>query len=195
MDQETLHPIAELLREDYPENTAGILDALNSVIETAGGERKSYEHNTGGLLKALIDLRFAIATAGIKGGCDYIQLKLPGTYDPAAPPILPGMVVTVGSDGLVKAATSNQTRQLAHVVGVANALDYSDPEQPVVNVVTRGFLDVYQKLKPGEQYFLAEDGYISAKAASGSGAFVVPVGQAVNETTLDVQPGTPLELS
>ena len=50
----------------YPENTGGIIAAINACILAAGGTVTSYNNNTGGIIQALLALQTAIA--GMGGG-------------------------------------------------------------------------------------------------------------------------------
>ena len=44
----------------YPENTGGIIAAINACILAAGGTVTSYNNNTGGIIQALLALQTAI---------------------------------------------------------------------------------------------------------------------------------------
>ena len=50
----------------YPENTGGIIAAINACILAAGGTVTSYNNNTGGIIQPLLALQTAIA--GMGGG-------------------------------------------------------------------------------------------------------------------------------
>ena len=190
-----LHPDASLRPKPLPENTAGIIAAIQLCTVEAGGQETAYEHNTGGILRALLDLKFAIAQGSASGASKYIQMNLPADYDAELGSIVRGIALSIDPDGKVRRATSDMDRAHASVIGIAADVDTSKPNQPIVNVVVRGLCPFFATLEPGTFYFLDCDGYLTSEPPVGSGMFLTPMGEAVSPTTLDLQPQIPIELS
>ena len=57
----------------YPENTGGIIAAINACIVAAGGQMGTYNNNTGGIIQALLELQTAI---GGMGGGSAVEIEL-----------------------------------------------------------------------------------------------------------------------
>ena len=80
----------------YPENTGGIIAAINACILAAGGTVTSYNNNTGGIIQALLALQTAIA--GMGGG-SAVEIELT-----AGEALSKGDVVFIDSDGKLQKA-------------------------------------------------------------------------------------------
>ena len=69
MTTEPLNPsVANDYSKRYAENTSGIIAAIVACIVAQGGSVASYPANTGGVIKALLDLKTAIGSGGGGGG-------------------------------------------------------------------------------------------------------------------------------
>ena len=68
MTTEPLNPSIATDYSEYAENTSGIIAAIVACIVAQGGSVASYPANTGGVIKALLDLKTAISSGGGGGG-------------------------------------------------------------------------------------------------------------------------------
>ncbi len=173
----------------YPENTGGIISAINACIVACGGTLGTYNHNTGGIINALMDLQTAIA--GMGGG-SAVEIELTAAVDLAK-----GEAAYIDGSGYLAKAKPDGTRDEATIAGVlkeavvANALGV---------LVFAGKVDLSGSslnfnLTPGERYFLSGTGTISTTPASGTGEYVVLVGEALDSTNLALNIDVPVLLS
>ena len=94
----------------YPENTGGIISAIQACIVAAGGTlTTAYNHNTGGIISALVALQTAIA------GMDESSLTMELT---AATNLAIGDAVYIDANGKLAKAAHNSTRDIATVAGL-----------------------------------------------------------------------------
>ena len=94
----------------YPENTGGIISAIEACIVAAGGTlTTAYNNNTGGIIQALLALQTAI---GGLGGGSSVEIKLT-----AAENLAIGDVVHIDSNGKLAKAIHSSTRDVATVDG------------------------------------------------------------------------------
>jgi len=172
----------------YPENTKGIIEAINACTVALGGIAVGYPHNTGGIIKALIALEAALSGGG-GGGDAVVSISMT-----AGEALTAGDAVYINTtDSKIYKAENDDTREKATVMGFVNADAALDAEIPVV---VRGKVTTAStSLTVGFEYFLdATPGAIVATSPSTSGDFSAAVGQAVSTTDIDVQPQTPVEL-
>ena len=171
----------------YPENTKGIIEAINACTVALGGIAVGYPHNTGGIIQALMALEAALSGGGSGGSAVSISMT-------AGEALTAGDAVYINTtDSKIYKAENDDTREKATVMGFVNADAALDAEIPVV---VRGKVTTAStSLSVGSQYFLdATLGAITATAPSVSGDFSAVVGQAVSTTEIDVQTKTPVEL-
>jgi len=170
----------------YPENTKGIIEAINACTVALGGIAVGYPHNTGGIIQALMALEAALSGGG-SGSAVSISMT-------AGEALTAGDAVYINTtDSKIYKAENDDTREKATVMGFVNADAALDAEIPVV---VRGKVTTAStSLSVGSQYFLdAALGAITVTAPSVSGDFSAVVGQAVSTTEIDVQTKTPVEL-
>jgi len=86
----------------YPENTGGIIAAINACILAAGGTVTSYNNNTGGIIQALLALQTAI---GGMGGGSAVEIELT-----AGEVLAKGDAVYIDSNGELLKAVHDDTR-------------------------------------------------------------------------------------
>lgn len=170
----------------YAENDWGILAAICHCIQAAGGQVRSYPANTAGIIRALQDLSTVVAT--IKGGSTIINFPMTLGED-----VLFGDALYIAADGLAYRSRADGTRDQASVQGVACGPGLSGAQ---VNVALAGGLTGFGALTPGAEYFLSATtpGAITTTAPSGSGQYVVKVGEALSAATLMVRPKVVVEL-
>ncbi len=175
----------------YPNNYGGIISAINACIATAGGTVTSYPNNTGGIIQALIALNGAL---GGLGGGSAVMMELE-----AAQGLNKGDVVYIDVDGKVaKANHASSTRDGATVAGMIQE-DVASGSQAKMVVVGKvditGWGQSPTALTPGARYFLNGNGFISVTPPSGSGEYLVLVGEALDETTIALNIDVPVLLS
>lgn len=187
MTTEPLNPsVTPLFQGRFAENTSGIIAAITTCIQAAGGTVKSYPANTAGVIQALIDLQLAISGGG--SGSQSVAALSPST---SGEPLTAGEAVYIkASDGKAYKATNISTREQANTLGVAKN-SAASADLPVT-VVVRGPFDGYTGLTVGSDYFLDVDGGKTTTAPGGGGLYSVFIGQAISATTMDVQPSSPM---
>jgi hypothetical protein len=171
----------------YPENTKGIIEAINACILALGGTVVSYPHNTGGIIQALLALETALAASGSGSTALIIPLT-------AGEALSSGDAVYLSSSSSkVYKAENDDTREKATVFGFVNAAVAADGDE--ASVVVRGkVVTSTSSLTVGTAYYLSSTaGAITATAPSTSGDFTVPVGQAISTTEIDVKTQIPVE--
>ena len=171
----------------YPENTGGIIAAINACITAAGGTVTSYNHNTGGIIQALLALQAAIA--GMGGG-SAVEIELT-----AGEALSQGDAVYIDADGKLQKADQALTRDKATVAGLVKedvAIDQ------LAKLVFSGKIDLASggfTFTPGDRYFLGTAGAISTTPPSATNNYVVLVGEALDTTTLALNIDVPVLLS
>ena len=172
----------------YPENTGGIIAAINACILAAGGTVTSYNNNTGGIIQALIALQAAIA--GMGGG-SAVEIELQ-----AAENLSVGDAVYINSGGQLAKAIHNSTRDIATVAGLVKE---NVAATALGKLVFSGKVDISGwgsgSLSPGDRYFLNGDGLLSTAPPTGSGEFVTLVGEALDANTFAINIDVPVLLS
>ena len=172
----------------YPENTGGIISAIQACIVAAGGTlTTAYNNNTGGIIQALMALQTAIA--GMGGG-SALEIELT-----AAENLAIGDVVYVDSNGKLAKAIHNSTRDIATVAGMVMEAVSANA---TAKLAFAGKVDVTGwsggNLTPGARYFLNGSGSISTAPASSSNQYVVLVGEALDANTIALNIDVPLLL-
>jgi len=171
----------------YPENTKGIIEAINACTVALGGIPVGYPHNTGGIIQALIALEASIG-GGSSGGGSSLTLALD-----AGENVTKGDAVYIsGTDGKVYKAESGGTREEATVIGLADADAVGGTE---VAVVMRG-----KFVSTGTPFSASGNMYLDATAGGlvttvPTSGFIVLVGEGLSTTDLDVRIQTPIELT
>tara|TARA_X000000368_G_scaffold318240_1_gene255510 strand:- start:2216 stop:2743 length:528 start_codon:yes stop_codon:yes gene_type:complete len=172
----------------YPENTGGIIAAINACILAAGGTVTSYNNNTGGIIQALLALQTAIA--GMGGG-SAVEIELT-----AGEVLNKGDVVYIDSNGKLMKAIQDSTRDIATVAGLIKANVAMDS---LAKLVFSGKIDLTgwggAAFTPGDRYFLSGSGGLSQTPTSTAGEYVVLVGEALDANTLALNIDTPVLLS
>lgn len=187
MTTEPLNPsVTPLFQGRFAENTSGIIAAITTCIQAAGGSVTSYPANTAGIIQALIDLQLVISGGG--SGSQSVAALAPAT---AGEPLALGDVVYVkASDGRVYKALANNTREKANALGLVKSAAGSAGD--AVTVVVRGPIADMSGLSAGADYYLNNSGGITQTAPSGGQVYSVHIGQAISATQLDVQPHQPI---
>ena len=171
----------------YPENTKGIIEAINACTVALGGIAVGYPHNTGGIIQALIALEAVIGGGGSGGGSS-LTLTLDAGED-----VTKGDAVYIsGTNGKVYKAESGGTREEATVIGLANADAVGGT---AVAVVMRG-----KFVSTGTPFSASTNMYLDATAGGlvttvPTSGFIVLVGEGLSTTDLDVRIQTPIELT
>ena len=161
----------------YPENTGGIISAIQACIVAAGGTlTTAYNHNTGGIISALVALQTAIA------GMDESSLTMELT---AATNLAIGDAVYIDANGKLAKAAHNSTRDIATVAGlILEAVTANN----TAKLIFTGKINVtgwaQGNLTPGARYFLNGTGTISATPPSSANQYVVLVGEALDANTI-----------
>ena len=189
MTTEPLNPsLSPIYGGRFSENTSGIIAAIISCIQAAGGAVKSYPSNTAGIIQALIDLQLALSGGG--SGAQSVATLLPTT---AGEDVTKGDAVHIDSvNGKVYKATNINSKERAMLLGLAKEDALADN---ALTVVARGPLSGLTGLLVGREYFLTTDGGISTTAPTGGGVYSTAVGQAISATVMDVQPVAPIYLT
>lgn len=142
----------------------------------------SYPSNTAGIIQALIDLQTILS------GNSGVVVTLPVV---AGESISAGQAVYLAGDGLAYKGTNASSRAAAAVLGFAKTT--VSPGSNLI-VIGRGRLAAFSGLYPGQEYYLALDGGITATPPNGGGVYLVNVGQALSSTELDVDMQPPVLL-
>ena len=171
----------------YEPNIGGAIDILIDIM-TANGftlTRRPYDHNYGGLVEALIDLKDGFPTfAPERVGFDATTFEAVGDGD---------ALYMRSSDGKVGKAQADGTLDEAVVVGFA---DDSAAIDATVKVLVAGLLDYPNAIDPGDVYFLSTTaGEISTTAPSTAGQYVTRVGEGATTTEFSIQIEPPILLS
>jgi len=171
----------------YPENTGGIISAIQACIVAAGGTvTTAYNNNTGGIISALVALQTAIA------GMDESSLTMELT---AASNLAIGDAVYIDANGKLAKAAHNSTRDIATVAGfVLEAVTANN----TAKLIFAGKINVtgwsQGNLTPGARYFLNGTGTISATPPSSANQYVVLVGEALDANTIALNIDVPVLL-
>ena len=173
----------------YPENTGGIIAAIQACIVAAGGTLTTdYPKNTGGIIQALVALQAALGTGG-SGSSLSVEMT-------AGEDVSKGDALYIFSNGKVFRARVDDTRQKATVIGFAKEDAVADE---VVAVVTRGILENTGSYHQSTEYFLTgvtgAEGTISSTPITAAGSYSVLVGEGINNDKLDIKTSTPVLLS
>ena len=174
----------------YPNNYGGIISAINACIATAGGTVTSYPNNTGGIIQALIALNGAL---GGLGGGSAVMMELEAAED-----LDKGDVAYINGNGKVAKAIQNINRDSATVAGMIQEDAVSGAQAKLVvvgKVDITGWGQTPTALTAGARYFLNGHGLISVTPPSGSGEYLVLVGEALDETTIALNIDVPVLLS
>ena len=171
----------------YPENTGGIISAIQACIVAAGGTlTTAYNHNTGGIISALVALQTAIAVM------DESSLTMELT---AATNLAIGDAVYIDANGKLAKAAHNSTRDIATVAGlILEAVTANN----TAKLIFTGKINVtgwaQGNLTPGARYFLNGTGTISATPPSSANQYVVLVGEALDANTIALNIDVPVLL-
>ena len=197
MTTEPLNPsVATDYSKRYAENTSGIIAAIVACIVAQGGSVASYPANTGGVIKALLDLKTAISSGGGGGGgggggsstADTVEVAVTAGHALAV-----GEAVYLHTDGKVYKADNANTRNVAEVFGFVKAAADADAS---VTIVIRGKLTKTSAFSPGQQYWLGStSGTIATSAPTTSGDFITKVGVGLDANNFVVMIEPPVELS
>ena len=163
----------------YPENTGGIISAIQACIVAAGGTlTQEYPKNTGGIISALLTLQSAIAGGGGGGGGGSVIVELEAFHDLGI-----GDAVQVLSDGKVaKAHQSTGGRGGATVAGlVKEDVSIGGTAKIIVAgpVDVTGWAQTPTDLTIGSAYFLNGAGILSTTPPSATDDYVTFIGEAV----------------
>ena len=171
----------------YPENTGGIIAAINACIVAAGGQMGTYNNNTGGIIQALLELQTAI---GGMGGGSAVEIELT-----AGEVLSKGEAVYIDSNGKLMKAIQDSTRDIATVAGL---IKENVAAENLGILVFSGKIDITGSgltLSPGDRYFLNGSGGLNTTPTSTAGEYVVLVGEALDANTLALNIDTPVLLS
>lgn len=162
----------------YPENTGGIISAIQACIVAAGGTlTQEYPKNTGGIISALLTLQSAIAGGG-GGGGGSVVVELEANTDLGI-----GDAVRVLSDGKVaKAHQATDGRGGATVAGlVKEDVSVGGTAKIIVAgpVDVTGWAQTPTDLTIGSAYFLNGFGTLSTTPPSATDNYVTFIGEAV----------------
>ena len=195
MTTEPLNPsIATDYSKRYAENTSGIIAAIVACIVAQGGSVASYPANTGGVIKALLDLKTAISGGGGGGGGsssgETVEIAVT-----AGANITAADAVYLHTDGKVYKATNSTNRAEATVLGLAKANAGVNTDATIVLkgkvTVTTGAFGA-----SGNKFFLgAAVGSISTSPPTTSGDFVTSLGIALDNNNFVVMIEPPVELT
>ena len=197
MTTEPLNPsVAIDYSKRYAENTSGIIAAIVSCIVAQGGSVASYPANTGGVIKALLDLKTAISGGGGGGGGggsssgETVEIAVT-----AGSNITAADAVYLHTDGKVYKATNSTNRAEATVLGLAK--DNADINTDAT-IVLKGKVTVTTGAfgASGNKFFLgAAVGSISTSPPTTSGDFVTSLGIALDSNNFVVMIEPPVELT
>tara|TARA_R100001443_G_scaffold552_1_gene2226 strand:- start:2 stop:550 length:549 start_codon:yes stop_codon:yes gene_type:complete len=178
----------------YPENTGGIISAIQACIVAAGGTlTTAYDPNTGGIIQALIALQTAINEMdGGGGGGTGSALEIELT---AAENLAIGDVVYIDANGKLAKAAHNSTRDIATVAGLVRLAATANS---TAKLIFTGKINVTGwsggTLTTGARYFLNGTGTISLTPPSGANEYLVLVGEALDANTLALNIDVPVLL-
>ena len=196
MTTEPLNPsVAIDYSKRYAENTSGIIAAIVACIVAQGGSVASYPANTGGVIKALLDLKTAISSGGGGGGGgsssgETVEIAVTTGNDLNA-----SDTVYLHTDGKVYKATNSTNRAEATVLGLAKANAGANTQ---ATIVLKGKLTVTTGAfgASGNQFWLgAAVGSKSTSPPTTSGDFVTSLGIALDSNNFVVMIEPPVELT
>ena len=195
MTTEPLNPsIATDYSKRYAENTSGIIAAIVACIVAQGGSVASYPANTGGVIKALLDLKTAIGSGGGGGGggggsADTVEVAVTAGQNIAL-----AEAVFLHTDGKVYKATNSTNRAEATVFGIAKAAAAINTQ---ATIVLRGKVTKTNGFgASGNAFWLgATAGAVGQTPATASGDFVTKLGTAIDANNLIVMIEPPVELA
>lgn len=194
MTTEPLNPsVANDYSKRYAENTSGIIAAIVACIVAQGGSVASYPANTGGVIKALLDLKTAIGSGGGGGGgggsADTVELSIT-----AGEAVALDDAVYLHTDGKVYKAINSDTRAKATVVGVVKTAANANAN---ATIVLRGKVTSVGAFgAAGNVLWLSNSaGQISNTVTTVSGDFITKVGTALDADNLVVMIEPPVELA
>lgn len=189
MPTEPLNPsvVVSGYTQRFAENDWGILAAINLCIKAAGGVVSSYPANTGGIIRALVDL--SVAVGSVAGGSTVLNFSMV-----AAENLTAGNLVHINSSGQAAKAIASGTRDQATVIGMASA---SITSGALGNITLLGGQVGLTSLTPGALYYLSAvtAGAYTLTPPSGSGQYVTRIGEALSATTMMVGPKEPTRLA
>tara|TARA_B100001939_G_scaffold194618_1_gene167362 strand:+ start:272 stop:853 length:582 start_codon:yes stop_codon:yes gene_type:complete len=190
---EPLNPsVATDYSKRYAENTSGIIAAIVACIVAQGGSVASYPANTGGVIKALLDLKTAIGSGGGGGGgggggsADTVELSVTAGENLAL-----GDVVYLHTDGKLRKADAGGTRAEAEVFGVVKTAASANAS---CTVVIRGKVTSVGAFSTAQQYWLSNQAGNIAVGPPGAG-FITKVGMGIDANNLLVMIEPPVELT
>lgn len=194
MTTEPLNPsVANDYSKRYAENTSGIIAAIVACIVAQGGSVASYPANTGGVIKALLDLKTAIGSggggSGGGGSADTVELSIT-----AGETVALDDAVYLHTDGKVYKAVNNDTRAKATVVGIVKTGASANGNATIVlrgKVTSNGAFG-----GAGNAFWLSNSGgQLSGTATTTAGNFVTKVGTSLDANNLVVMIEPPVELA
>lgn len=189
MPEEPLNPsvVVAGYTQRYAENDWGILAAINLCIQAAGGIVTSYPANTGGIIRALVDL--SVAVGSISGGSTVLNFSMT-----ASEALAKGDLVYINSSGQAAKAIASGTRDQATVIGMASATTAAGS---LGNITLMGGQVGLTTLTPGALYYLSAvtAGAYTVTPPSGSGQYVTRIGEALSATTMMMGPEEPTRLA
>ena len=159
-----------------------LVDLMNANAFTM--TRQPYEPNYRGLVDALIDLKEGFPVfSPERVGFDVTTFEDVGDGD---------ALYLRASDGKAGKALANGTQDQATVVGFA---DTAASSGDAVKCLVAGVLDYPSAIDPGDVHFLdTTAGAITTTAPSGSGQYVVRVGEGATTSELSIQIEPPILL-
>lgn len=171
----------------YEPNIEGAIAVLVDLM-TANAftmTRQPYEPNYRGLVDAVIDLKEGFPVfAPERIGFDATTFEAVANGD---------ALYMRSSDGQVGKAQADGTQDEALVVGFA---DDAAASGATVKVLVAGLLDYPSTIDPGDVYFLSTTpGAISTSPPTGSGEFVVRVGEGATTSEFSIQLEPPMRLN
>ena len=194
MTTEPLNPsVATDYSKRYAENTSGIIAAIVACIVAQGGSVASYPANTGGVIKALLDLKTAISSGGGGGGgsssSDTVELSIT-----AGEAVALDDAVYLHTDGRIYKAINSDTRAKATVIGIVKTGASANNNATIVlrgKVTSSGAFG-----NAGNEFWLSSSGGgLSGLAPTTSGDFVTKIGTALDSNNLLVMIEPPVELA
>ena len=171
----------------YEPNIEGALTVLVDLMNANAFTmtRQPYEPNYRGLVDALIDLKEGFPVfSPERVGFDVTTFENVGDGD---------ALYLRASDGKAGKAVANGTLDQATVIGFADTAASSGNS---VKCLVAGVLDYPSTIDPGDVHFLhTTAGAISTTAPSGSGQYVVRVGEGATTSELSIQIEPPILLA
>ena len=195
MTTEPLNPsVAIDYSKRYAENTSGIIAAIVACIVAQGGSVASYPANTGGVIKALLDLKTAISSGGGGGGGGSSSGETVELSITAGETVALDDAVYLHTDGKVYRAVNNDTREKATVVGIVKTGASASGNETIVlrgKVTSTGAFGA-----AGNVFWVSSTGgQLSGTAPTASGDFVTKIGTALDADNLVVMIEPPVELA